>query len=229
MRTSYEKNKLVMSRGNWESSHQWECWDLGERNQEFPLGENSFSTLFSRSLAGFPSPCFNAHVEVSNEWWKRQISNKNPFICKNVFTLAWGGFWLVPKRVNASNGRWKCILWIHSSKRIKKKHVTLRYETGSRSTASEMLFWSFWNAWASLSSKYLCIIVLHNGVPKQQHSPTKAMKVIFHIWKLLYSVAYPSFQYQFTRKWLFCSLWLVGWKRCLFVNVLCDIPILRIS
>ncbi len=58
----------------------------------------------------------------------------------------------------------------------------------------------------SLSSKYFYMIVLHNCTPKQQHSPPKAMKafivfrllrseaqVIFHIWKLLYSVAYISF------------------------------------
>ncbi len=33
-----------------------------------------------------------------------------------------------------------------------------------------------------------------------------------HIWKLLYS---PIFLVpQFTRKWCFCSLWLVGWKQC---------------
>ncbi len=57
---------------------------------------------------------------IRNEWWKRWISNKNALIRKKVFTLAWGGFWLVRKRVNANNGRWKCILRINSSKRIKK-------------------------------------------------------------------------------------------------------------
>ncbi len=34
---------------------------------------------------------------------------------------------------------------------------------------------------------------------------------------------------QFIRKCWFCSLWLVGWKRCLFANVLYDISILHIS
>ncbi len=50
----------------------------------------------------------------------------------------------------------------------------------------------------SLSSKYFCIIVLHDCIPKQQHSPPKAMtafivssarseaQVIYHIRKLLY-------------------------------------------
>ncbi len=57
----------------------------------------------------------------------------------------------------------------------------------------------------SLSSKYFCIIVLHDCVLKQQHPPPKAMtaiivfrllaeaQVIFYIWKLLYSVDSPSF------------------------------------
>ncbi len=35
---------------------------------------------------------------IRNEWWKRQISKRNPLIRKNVFTLAWGGFCLpIPK------------------------------------------------------------------------------------------------------------------------------------
>ncbi len=48
------------------------------------------------------------NYRMRNKWWKCQISNKNPLIRKNVFTLAWGGFWFVPKRVKANNGRWKC-------------------------------------------------------------------------------------------------------------------------
>ncbi len=188
MRTSYEKNKLVMSRGNWEISHQWECWDLGERNQEFPLGENSFSTIFSRSL---------------------QV----------VFDLCE-----------------KCILWINSSKRIKKT------TTCDFALWDGISFWSFWNAWAKSVIKVSLYNCLTQGCSQTAaftsesndsiyyvSSARSETQVIFHIWKFVYSVAYPSFQYRFTRKWLFCSLWLVGWKRCLSANVLCDIPILRIS
>ncbi len=83
----------------------------------------------------------------------------------------------------------------------------------------------------SLSSKCFCIIVLHDCVPKQQASASESndsiycvsfahfeAQVIYRIWKLLYSVASPTFLSgilcQFIRKWRFCSLWLVGWKRC---------------
>ncbi len=58
----------------------------------------------------------------------------------------------------------------------------------------------------SLSSKYFCIIVLHDCVLKQQHSPPNAVTALlcyvcslwgasnlYHIWKLLYSVASPVF------------------------------------
>ncbi len=44
-------------------------------------------------------------------------------------------------------------------------------------TASEMLFW---NAWA----KYVCIIVLHDCVPKQQPPPPKAMAALI-VFRLL--------------------------------------------
>ncbi len=36
----------------------------------------------------------------------------------------------------------------------------------------------------SLSSKCFCIIVLHDCVPKQQHSPPKAM-IVFIVYRLL--------------------------------------------
>ncbi len=58
----------------------------------------------------------------------------------------------------------------------------------------------------SLSSKYVCIIVLHDCVPKQQHPPPNAVQHLlylvfslrgasnlYNIWKLLYSVASPIF------------------------------------
>ncbi len=40
-----------------------------------------------------------------NEWKKHHILRKklNPLIRQKLFTLAWGGFWLVWKRFNASN------------------------------------------------------------------------------------------------------------------------------
>ncbi len=129
---------------------------------------------------------------MRNEWWKCPISNKNPLIRKNVFTLDWGGFWLVRKRVNANNGRWKCILRINSSKRIKKVMwlCAMRQDnlTSSRLisfTASEMLLWSFWNAWAkSVVKVFLYNCLKHDWVHKQQHSPPKAVTA-FIVFRLL--------------------------------------------
>ncbi len=84
----------------------------------------------------------------------------------------------------------------------------------------------------SLSSTYFCIIVLHDCVPKQPASTSERsdsiycvtsahseVQVICHIWKILYSVASTIFLVIFsTKKWRFCSLWLVAWKRC-FIRI----------
>ncbi len=51
---------------------------------------------------------------IRNEWWKCQILKLK--CAKKV----WGDLWLMRKRVNANNGRWKCIYLIHSSMCIKK-------------------------------------------------------------------------------------------------------------
>ncbi len=100
-----------------------------------------------------------------NEWWKRQIKKKS-LICKNVFPLAWGGFWLVRSRVNANNGRWKHILQINSSMCIKKvmwlcamgwynwtkQQTDLHLKCYDHSEMPEQ----------SLSSKYFCIFACQN-------------------------------------------------------------------
>ncbi len=155
---------------------------------------------------------------MRNEWWKCQILNKNILICKKkVCTLALGGFWLL-KRVNVNNGRWKCILRINSSKRIKK--VTWLCAMGPQNLT---------NQWTdlipqhlkccydhsempeqNLSSKYFCIIASQKCL-RRLRSQTAAFtsesndrihwvssacseaQVIYYIWKLLYSVASPTF------------------------------------
>ncbi len=67
-----------------------------------------------------------------------------------------------------------------------------------------MLFWSFWNAWA----KSVIKVFLYNCLTRPRSQPAaftsesndsiycvssahSEAQVIFHIWKLLYSVAYP--------------------------------------
>ncbi len=108
---------------------------------------------------------------IRNEWWKRQISNKNLFICKNVFTLALGGFWLVRKRVDANNEIWRRICRINSSMRNKKwlcamgrqnltnqltdlvpQHLKCCYGHSEMPEQSHQ----------SISSKYFCIIASQN-------------------------------------------------------------------
>ncbi len=84
--------------------------------------------------------------------------------------LAWGGFWLVRKRVNANNGRGNAF-W--RNKFLQAHHtkcdfalwdgITSLAADWSRSTASEMLLWSFWNTWAKSVIKvflYNCLIRL---------------------------------------------------------------------
>ncbi len=123
------------------------------------------------------------NYRMRNKWWKCQISNKNLLICKKVFTPAWGGFWFVPKRVNANNGKWKCIVRINSSKRIKKScdfalwdGITWLAVDWSSSTAFEML------VCPSEMPEQIChqknIYNSLTRVPKQQHSPPKAMKAL---------------------------------------------------
>ncbi len=58
------------------------------------------------------------------------------------------------------------------------------------------LFGSFWKAWESLSSKYVCIIVIkHDCVHKQQHPPPKARSdaQVIYIYEHYNLVASPSF------------------------------------
>ncbi len=95
-----------------------------------------------------------------------------------------------------------------------KSHVTLRQETEIDLTSSGLITFTASKCCyghsqkpeESLSSKYFCIIVLHNGVLKQQASTSECSDSIYcyvwslwgannlyHIWKLLYSVASPIF------------------------------------
>ncbi len=132
---------------------------------------------------------------IRNEWLKCWISNKNALIRKKVFTLAWGGFWLVRKRVNANNGRWKCILRINSSKYVKEvmRLCAMGWQilTNQRTDLvpqhlkccyghSEMPEQSL--------SKYFCIIASQNcyttAFPNSRNPPPKAITA-FIVFRLL--------------------------------------------
>ncbi len=107
--------------------------------------------------------------------------------------------------------QWKHIYRINSSMRIKKvmqlfamRRDNLTSNGPISFTASICCYGHSEKPEESLSSKYFCIIVLHDCVLKQQHPPPNAVtafivlrlseaQVIYHILKLLYSVASPIF------------------------------------
>ncbi len=119
----------------WKKSSDWFC---GLR-----------SSYWQKEVAfwGFHHPVLMCILKyrMRNEWWKCQILNKKPLICKKVFTLAWGGFWLVRKRVNVNNGRWKCILRINSSKHFKKIMWLSAMRQTNLTSSGLISFHSMWN------------------------------------------------------------------------------------
>ncbi len=108
--------------------------------------------------------------------------------------------------------RWKHIYRINSSCASKKScDCAMRWDNLTSSgpisfTESICCYGHSEKPEQSLSSKYFCIIVLHDCVLKQLASTSKSnnriycvssarseVQVICHIWKLLYSVASPVF------------------------------------
>ncbi len=82
------------------------------------------------------------------------------------------------------------IMWLCAMRRDKL--------TSSRTISFTSSICCFGHSFIGLSSKYFCIItVLHDCVIKQQHPPPKAVttsaQVMYYIWKLLLSVASPTF------------------------------------
>ncbi len=138
-------------------------------------------TIVTGSLAMFPSPYFNAHFEVLHE--KRVMEmpkKKNPLIHKKVFMLAWGGFWLVRKRVNVNNGRWTRILQINSSKSIKRVMWLCAMGRQNLTNQRTDLIPQHLTCYdysemskQNLSSKYFCIIA-HQKCLTWLHSQTAA-------------------------------------------------------
>ncbi len=100
---------------------------------------------FCRTVAMFPSPCFNAHFEVSHQKCVMEMPNleTSPLIHQNVFfTLTWVGFW---KRVNANNGRSKCICQTNLSMRKKKSCDFVLWYGKTWLTSGTISFHSIWN------------------------------------------------------------------------------------
>ncbi len=122
----------------------------------------------------------------------------NNLICKKtLFMLAWGGFFLVQKRVNANNGKWKHICRINSSicntKVMWLCAMGCHYLTNQLTNLvaqylkccyghSEMLK-------QCLSSKYFCITAFQNcyttAFPNSRH-PQKQLRSFWGTSHLLY-------------------------------------------
>ncbi len=160
----------------------------------------------------FLNKCEKIKTSITSETCNRhQIPKKKYF-----FTLPWVGFWLVRKRVNTNNGRWKLIFWINSQLIIKK---TLRYGIITWLTSGPILSHSLRNVILVIIASAKSVVnvflfnclpeLLHDCVPKQQASTFKSNDRIYYcfgsslwsasnyyyyyIWKLLYSMASPTF------------------------------------
>ncbi len=127
----------------------------------------------------------------------------------------------------------------------KKSNVTLCYETDNLTDLVHSIYvclWSFWKAWAKSVTK----VFLYNGLTRLC-SQTEGIQLrmqglhllcyvcslcgtnnLYHIWKLLYSVASFIFLVLFSATNL-VLFDLLDENGALFEHVLCDIPVLRIS
>ncbi len=182
---------------------------------------------------------------------RQNFEFKIPLFAKKKIILSWGGFWLVWKTIDVKNGRWKCIMQINSSKCIKKvmwlcamgRHNLTNQQTDlilqhlkCCYIHSEMFEQSLSSKFFSIIASQKCLTWLRSQTAASTSesndrlhcvsSARSEAQILYYIWKLLYSPAVLNdLSCQFIRTWCFCSLWLIGWKRCLFVNVLCDIPV----
>ncbi len=158
--------KLDKGAGNWMrnvlSSYR-DLWNLIAILAIWRIWEETVSLLrLMRLTRGF----FLMRKIISSAHLMKRVTEmankKFPLIRKKVFTLAWGGFCFVQKRVNANNGRWKRICRIKSSMRIKKVMWHLKCCYGHLEMPKQ-----------SLSSKYFCIIASQNcyttAFPNSRH------------------------------------------------------------
>ncbi len=143
---------------------------------------------------------------------KMRINSKNAH--KKTYAHIWVGYIFYPVWKNAHKLWWKHIYRINSSMRIEKVMwlCAMRRDNLTNQlwlisfTASICCYGHSEKPEQSLSSKYFCIIVLHDCVLKQLASTSESnnriycvssarseVQVICHIWKLLYSVASPVF------------------------------------
>ncbi len=131
----------------------------------------------------FPSPCFHVYFEVSHQKQVMEIFNKNPLICQKAFAVAWGGFWLMQKSVNANNGRWKRICQVNSCMHIKINDFA-RWDGKTWLTSGQIFFPQHLKCYDNFEMHeqksikvllYNCLPeLLHDCILKKQASITKS-------------------------------------------------------
>ncbi len=113
--------------------------------------------------------------------------------------LAWGGFWLVRKRVNVNNGRWKCILRINSSKRFKKVMWLCAMGRQNLTNQQTISFHSIWNVTLSAKVAKLRQDVILNQIDRSS------------LYGVIISFVFP------TTRWQTCSTSILDQNYVLFL------------
>ncbi len=147
----------------------------------------------------FPSVCFNAHFELSV-----------------------GRFWLVRKRVNANNGRWKRICQINSSKCIKNILWFAGWDSITWQTSGPISLHSIWNVVMvipkclskvcrqSIPVQFPSELSYTTAFPNSRHPPLKAMTTLIVLCLLTLS----NLLYSISQKWVhpshFCKYFIIS-------------------
>ncbi len=166
------------------------------------------------SLCLYPRIPHPKSYRMRKQQWKGEISKLKSLFLKNVFTLAWGGFWFVRKTIDVKNGRWKCIMQINSSKCIKKvmwlcamgRHNLTNQQTDliqhlkCSYIHSEMYEQSLSSKFFSIIASQKCLTRLRSQTAvstsesNDRHhwvsSARSEAQILYYIWKWLYSPAF---------------------------------------
>lgn len=67
----------------------------------------------ANKLVARMSFCLSGVLHQKRVMEKPTFEKGKKLLCKQVFMLTWGGFWIRWKRVNVQVGRWKHICWIY--------------------------------------------------------------------------------------------------------------------
>ncbi len=99
---------------------------------------------------------------IGNEWWKWQISKRNPLKILRLLEVVFA------ERVNASNGRWKCILRLNPTWAFKKSCDFALWYGITWLTSGPILMHSIWNVVMVIArAKFVIKVLLYNCLPER--------------------------------------------------------------